>query len=248
MDKKNIVVELLINIISFLPSEYISICKSVCKSWIKNLKSNLSKKILTQIPLKIQYSKSFEMNSRPLIMYMIKNDIYINDCQDLFKIDTKSSEITEIDINIYQYVTFSNGNYICKEYLDHINIFFLNIKLISSIKISEIQGLAIDNKNNILISTNNKFQIYNLKGKLTNSWNLIDNSKKKQFSRKIEPYKNEIFMLDTSFDCVRVFSYEGKQIRSWGIHGDEPGNFKNPWGITIYYGIVFVVDMGNNRI
>ena len=67
-------------------------------------------------------------------------------------------------------------------------------------------------------------------------------------SRSISFYKNEIYMVDNSFNCVRVYSYEGKLIRCWGNFGEEPGNFKNPWGIAIYQNIVFIVDSGNYRI
>jgi len=55
-------------------------------------------------------------------------------------------------------------------------------------------------------------------------------------------------MLDSSFNCVHVFSYQGKRIRSWGTYGNKSGEFKNPWGITICRDIVFVVDSGNRRI
>jgi hypothetical protein len=57
--------ELLINIMSFLLCEYTYICKRVCRTWFNNLKSNLPKKILTQVPKKICYSESYEINFVP---------------------------------------------------------------------------------------------------------------------------------------------------------------------------------------
>lgn len=57
---------------------------------------------------------------------------------------------------------------------------------------------------------------------------------------------NEIFIVCDN--QITVFSLEGKQIRSWGGHGSELGNFSDPWGITIYRNVVFVVDSKNKRI
>lgn len=37
-------------------------------------------------------------------------------------------------------------------------------------------------------------------------------------------------------------------LRSWGSFGEEAGNFRYPWGITIYRGIVFITDSQNKRI
>jgi len=41
-----------------------------------------------------------------------------------------------------------------------------------------------------------------------NSWNLVDNSKKSEKIRKIVLNNNEIYILETVFNCVRVFSYQ----------------------------------------
>jgi hypothetical protein len=43
------------------------------------------------------------------------------------------------------------------------------MKLINSISIRNCVGLAIDNDNRILISTDEKFYVYDIKGKIINS-------------------------------------------------------------------------------
>jgi NHL repeat. len=142
----------------------------------------------------------------------------------------------------------SNDNYICAEKGYAINVFSLDMKLIISIPIDKCQAHSIDNNNNIHIATNNKFYIYDLRGKLINSWNLADNFKKKTRCRKISFSKNEIFMVDAVFNCVYVFSYEEKLIRSWGKIGNKPGEFNKPQGIAVYNNVVFVSEIENHRI
>jgi hypothetical protein len=45
------------------------------------------------------------------------------------------------------------------------------MKLIISIKISSVQGLQIDKNDNIFVSSNDRFCIYDLKGELFKSCN-----------------------------------------------------------------------------
>mgnify|MGYP001482873200 CR=1 FL=1 len=245
---KKIAKELLINIISFLPCEYALICRRVCMDWQKYLKSELSKKILLSIPKNIHYLELLYVGSRQRTMTKIKNDIYICNLYDFSKINTKNFKIIkEQNIKFHTDMIYSNNNFICTRRSREIKIYSLNMELVNSIPTEYSCGLAIDNNNNIFISTNKKLHIYNLDGKLINSWNLefkLDGQK----SRRMAFNGNEIYMVDTPFNRICVFSYKGELIRSWGSYGDKPGELKDPWGICIYKDIIFVVDTGNKRI
>jgi hypothetical protein len=54
--------------------------------------------------------------------------------------------------------------------------------------------LAIDDKNNICISTNDKFYIYDLESKMINSWKL-DIGQDNRCYKKMAFNKNEIFVV-----------------------------------------------------
>jgi hypothetical protein len=111
---KNIATKLLINIISFLSSEHISICRRVCTTWLKSLKSNLSKKILLIFPKNIQYCQSFDVGFNPNSMMRVKNHIYISNKSNVCKINMKNSEISIVDGEYYMAnFTSANDNYIC---------------------------------------------------------------------------------------------------------------------------------------
>jgi hypothetical protein len=248
---KKIIVELLVNILSFLQCEYVSICRSVCKIWLDYLKSNLSRKILNLPPKNIFHIKSFNMNFKPINMNRVKNYLYIGDWTNLCEIKIKNFEIEQItDKKYYNSVTCSNDNYICiKAPLGEIFVFSSDMTLLEILPIRYIQGLEIDNNDNILVSTYNKFYIYNPKGKMLNSWDLVDNSNDKNKSyRNIGFNRNEIFMIDTFLNQIFVFSYEGKLIRFWGSFGYEFGKFVNPTEISIYRNIVFIIDTKSNKI
>lgn len=60
-------------------------------------------------------------------------------------------------------------------------------------------------------------------------------------SRNIAVNKNEIFIVDSHFNHIYVYSYEGDLIRHWG-------NLRYPKGIAIHKDIIFITDSGNHRI
>jgi NHL repeat. len=241
--------ELLANIISFLPYEYKLINQYICKFWQKKLETCVSKNILLPIPKNITFSELFNLNLEPRTMAKIGNNIYFCNITNACRYDLQNSKLVTVEnVNFYTAMIYSNEKYICVLKSHYINVISLNMKLISKIKINSIQGLIIDKDNNILITTNTMFYIYNLEGKVLNSWELTSNAFCNEKSRKIFAFKNEIYMVDTSYNRICVFSYEGKLNRFWGNKGCEKGKFLNPWGIAIYKDIVFVVDSGNHRI
>jgi hypothetical protein len=250
--EKNIVVELLIHILSFLPHDYFWICEIVCKYWLKSLKNNIAKKILLSfIPKQMLYHNCLNLNFTPKKLIKIKNYIYAFTLGKICKIDTKNSDsvVNETNYIFFNFVS-SNENYIVSiSVYNSIKIYSPNMNLIDDILLGDIaRGMTIDDDNNIYVTTYNKFYVYNINGKLICSWNLVDNSKRKHRSRQIRFHKNKIYMVDSSFNRLLIFSPKGKLIKSIGKLGSEHGNFKNPWGITVYKDIIFVVDTGNYRI
>jgi hypothetical protein len=179
----------------------------------------------------------------------IGNSIYVSNNSNAREFNIENSKLIKIDDKNFQKDRiYSNGKYICIRNPFDVNIYSLNMKLINIIIHQSSQSLLIDDDDKILISSNDKFCIYDLKGTLLKSWSLDDNSNKQIRGRRMSIYKNEIYVADTSFNRVCVFSYEGELLRSWGDEGKKLGNFRNPWGITIYKNIVFVVDFLNNKI
>jgi len=247
--EKNIPTELLVSIISFLPCEYVSICKNICRLWKGSLKSSLSKKTLFVVPKRLHYCKSFYGGIITCAMTLIKNEIHVSDYTRSYKININTFEKVEENNNFLRTTHMSsNDNYICINRNNNLEIFSLKMKLINIIPKKKCQGLIIDNNNNILISTRNKLYILNLEGKIINSWSLYDNKIGRINSRNIAYNKNEIFMLNSSSNHIHVFSYEGKLIRSWKGLGYGYGNLVNSCGIAIYRDTIFVADSQNYRI
>jgi len=249
--EKNIPKELFVNIISFLPYNKISICQTVCTYWQKILKSDLSKKLISIKPKKLFFDKIIKIDFCAKNMFKIKKCVYVSNYNNICEINTKKFELVKNYEYVYKNIICSNNNYVCRGYQFFCDLYIclLDTKLESKILLEkEFLDVQIDNDDNILITTNDQFYIYNVNGSLIKKWDLFNNKQEPHSSRKITSYKNEIYMLESCYNQIHVFSYEGKKIRSWGSFGNESGHFINPQGITINQDIVFVVDTGNNRI
>jgi hypothetical protein len=55
-------------------------------------------------------------------------------------------------------------------------------------------------------------------------------------------------MIDTYFNSICVFCYDGTLIKSWKTFEIKPGKFSYLCEITIYQGVIFVNDSRNRRI
>jgi hypothetical protein len=173
----------------------------------------LSKKILPLI------SKIIVWCETPIILSLnlcaatrVQNKIYFSDVTKICKINIENFEIIKEENEMFKaYIMSSNDNYICVTDKEIIYVYSLDLKLKSKIKYRLIQGLAIDNDNNILISTMGEFRIYDIEGKNINSWYLKDNDYDIEH-RNIAVNNNEIFMIDSAYGDVCVFSYGGKKL------------------------------------
>lgn len=59
---------------------------------------------------------------------------------------------------------------------------------------------------------------------------------------------DNIYVVDSGNSEIKKFDSSGKFLLSWGLHGSEHGQFKNPTGIFTDKKYVYVADTGNARI
>ena len=248
---KNIIIELFLNIFSFLPLENIFICKNVCKSWQQCLKSNMAKNILPQIPENMHYLESSCVNLKVCKLSKIKKDIYVYDHYFMHKLNKENLELDNTNnINLKIDMMSSNDNYICikKLYQHDIYVFSHDIKLIKKIENRESQRcLVIDDDDNVIIlDYNNEMCIYNIEEntikKIKLEWNINVSHIRMATRGKV------IYIISRWTHHVDVFSHNGKKIITWGGVGSEPGKFMYPYGIQIYKDIIYIADSGNRRI
>lgn len=161
--------------------------------------------------------------------------------------NSKGELLGEQDIGAWVYRTAATNEYVCFHRDAHIRLTTSENQLVKEWQVPECRGIAIQN-DSIYVSASSSFSIYSFEGNLMRSWKLKDNSSFAYNARKIAVYQNEIFMVDTSTCSVTVFSPEGKILREWGTAGQNPSQFKCPWGIAVTDFVVYVVDSGNNRI
>ena len=58
----------------------------------------------------------------------------------------------------------------------------------------------------------------------------------------------DLYVVDSGNHRVQVFDRDGRYLRGWGSFGSEPGQFNEPWGITVNDQFVYVADTWNHRI
>lgn len=57
-----------------------------------------------------------------------------------------------------------------------------------------------------------------------------------------------LYVADSGNHRIQVFDEEGRFLRGWGEFGVEPGQFNEPWGLTVSDEYLFVADTWNHRI
>ena len=55
----------------------------------------------------------------------------------------------------------------------------------------------------------------------------------------------DVYVTDRNNHCVQVFSQNGKFLRTFGRHGNGPGELYLPLGIRVDHDYVYVVERGN---
>jgi tetratricopeptide (TPR) repeat protein/DNA-binding beta-propeller fold protein YncE len=61
-------------------------------------------------------------------------------------------------------------------------------------------------------------------------------------------HEGKLYVCDTSYDRIVIFSKDGRFLDSFGEHGDAAKQFKNPEGVFVYQGLIYVADTDNDRI
>jgi WD40 repeat protein len=72
-------------------------------------------------------------------------------------------------------------------------------------------------------------------------------------SRKLDFYISQICAYESDFfltlpHCVKVYDFKGNLRKEWGEHGKLEGQFRDPWGIAVNDGQIYVCDYQNGRI
>ena len=236
-------------IFSFLPSISYQNVRSTCKHWFQILQLPVIRKIVLsrRSCIGASYVCCWEMKSKPYAIAICGKKFLVTGINlELEMREIKTGQVIAKQIMEEEILRMAaSDQYICF----HLNNNLLRVttkenKFIKEWQITESRGIAIKN-DFIYISSCSLFSIYSLTGTLICSWKLKDNDRKFVRPRKIAVYENEIFMVDTAFSCVTVFSHDGKVLREWKINGSRKSR---PWGLAVTNDTVYVVDSRNNRI
>ena len=112
------------------------------------------------------------------------------------------------------------------------------------------RGIAIDDADNIYVSSDRKLQ------KFTSSGELIKcvgqrGSKEGEFNvpRGVTLYDNQVYVCDCDNNRIQVFDLDLNFIRSIGSHGKGRGEFNDPYDVTFdSAGNMYVAELNNKRV
>ena len=120
-------------------------------------------------------------------------------------------------------------------------------------------GVAVDNTRGyvyVVDSANFRIQKFDRSGEYVMSWGSFGNADGQlYFARGIAVDENDgaVYVVDMGNHRVQKFdtstNFLPQLLVKWGTKGQEPGQFWNPWGITVDRdGFVYVTDTGNHRV
>jgi len=120
-------------------------------------------------------------------------------------------------------------------------------------------GVAVDNTRGyvyVVDSANFRIQKFDRSGEFVMSWGSFGNADGQlYFARGIAVDENDgaVYVVDMGNHRVQKFdtstNFLPQLLLKWGTKGQEPGQFWNPWGITVDRdGFVYVTDTGNHRV
>jgi len=170
----------------------------------------------------------------------INNKLCYYSCFDDYIKIGDSLVIKEHDFNI-EGIT-GNSNIICYHDNSKINIIKYDGKLISIINIFEIFSITMDDKYIYVLGENDIFQ-YDTSGEYIRCWYVGYCKFDGNFGNKIIVDKNEIFVLLDIWNCVKMYSNDGKIIR---VIGNDCFSYKTSF--DVYKNHVYIFDIKNNLI
>ena len=112
----------------------------------------------------------------------------------------------------------------------------------------DICDIAVDSAGVYVLDTfNNRVQKFSPEGKFLGQWLEVKDSF--FYPRGIVADQNGyIYVADTGHHRIVKLNNKGEFIKEWGRLGDQPGNFENPIGLSIFKDKLYVADTVNQRI
>lgn len=117
------------------------------------------------------------------------------------------------------------------------------------------QGLAMDAQDQIWIAdaSNHRIQVFDVSGEAPHFVKQFGSAGTSagqiRYPYDIVLYDNEVFVCEFGNHRVQRFSREGESLGLWGMPGREPGEFHQPWAMTIdTTGRMHVLDSYNHRV
>ena len=112
------------------------------------------------------------------------------------------------------------------------------------------QGIAVDDTDNIYVSSKHKLQKFTGSGKLIKciGW---EGSKEGEFNdpRGVTIHSNQVYVCDADNHRIQVFDLELNYIRSIGSHGSGRGEFNRPLDVAFdTAGNMYIVEFDNSRV
>ena len=124
------------------------------------------------------------------------------------------------------------------------------IKDISEVEIAFPKGIAVDDTDNIYVSSEHKLQKFTSSGELMGCVGQLG-SREKEFRdpRGIALYNDEVYICDRKNHQIQVFDQYLKFIRLIGTYGKGRGEFDTPKDIEFDAdGAMYIADFGNSRL
>jgi hypothetical protein len=237
---------------SFLTLDEYHSCKQVNNLWKNILKSDTNLKLLSKMTrtCRIKYIKRFKFPKFVHNFGLHKQNIIVSLFRAAFSIyDSDGKKIGRIKLSNRYYEIYStfricaNDKYICSFDNGNIKIFTDVNKPADyswNINISNIFGF-IEHNEYIFLTTVDKICKYDFNGNLCCENKLPSIEKGTCWIFKnMTAFNETIFMVDSCFKCVRVFSLDCKEITTW--HNEK---LNYPRNISINNNYIYVLDKSN---
>ena len=108
------------------------------------------------------------------------------------------------------------------------------------------RGIAIDDMDNIYVSSRHKLQKFTSNGELIKC---IGKEGEFNFPRGVTLHDNQVYVCDTNNHRIQVFDVNLNFVRSIGSHGKGRGEFNKPYDVKLdTAGNIYIADCYNSRV
>jgi hypothetical protein len=234
--------EIFSNILSFLPKKYVITKRSICKKWYDTLTCNFIQKSLG--PFNEPYRILFVSHSKIQLKYITKisnkicNYYYISGTINVLNDNGSVMETYKISNETRGF--FGNSTTMC--YFDGKMILRkFNGEIITKLNIQHYFDVTMDDNYIYVLGSEKIFQ-YNVGGQFIKSWNL-NSDIDPILGYKIIVDKDEIFVFKVGYNCIKIYSNNGKLIREIG----DNLTYCMP-SFDIYKDHIYILDVKHNLI